>query len=77
MNLSLVVDDRNHCLELLIVSDIGSAWLKSKADSTDNLSHTHILTNSCVKLSTPIKLKFDENTSLRFVFDMMCDRCLG
>ena len=71
------MDDQNHCFELLIVSDIGSAWLKSKADSTDNLSHTHILTNSYVKLQTPINLNFDENTSLRFVFDMMCNRCLG
>ena len=32
---------------------------------------------SCVKLQTLINLKFDENASLRFVFDMMCDRCLG
>ena len=76
MNLSLVVDDQNHCFELLIVFDIGSTWLKSKADSTDNLSHTHVLTNSCVKLRTLIKLKFDENTSLKFVFDMMCDHWL-
>jgi hypothetical protein len=41
-------------------------------------SRTHMFfTNSCVMLQTSIKLKFDENTSLRFVFDMMCDRCLG
>jgi hypothetical protein len=41
-------------------------------------SRTHMfLTKSCVKLRTLIKLKFDENTSLRFVFDMMCYHCLG